>query len=275
MKTKLVRSAQLASIVLILFLILFPVWFGSLPGYLNVAISELFFFMAFSMALNLVVGFTGYLPFGFYFFIGIGSYAYAFSVVKFGLSAFLGLVNSVPIGLFFAAVFGLAMGRVKGAYFAIGSFALAESMKYFFVNWGFAGKGMGLSMPPIFDLRSFYWLSLFMFLITSVTFYVIRRNNRLRIILTAIKVNEDMAKICGINVTWPKMLVMVLAGTYASILGAIWGQYQTYIAPSSVFYEMFMLIALAGCLLGGMGTLGGYSLSPKEVDKGSRFEMSG
>jgi branched-chain amino acid transport system permease protein len=75
--------------------------------------------------------------------------------------------------------------------------------------------------------------------------------------LTAIKVNEDVAKICGINVSWPKILMIVLAGTYASILGAIWGQYQTYITPSTVFYEMFLVVALAGCLLGGMGTLGG------------------
>lgn len=257
MKKTPLRLAQLASIVLLLFLILFPVWFNLFPEYFNVFISEIFFFIAFAMALNLITGFTGYLPFGLYFFTGVGSYVYVLSIVKFNLGTFLGFVICMLIGLFFAYLLGLAMARVKGSYFAIGSFALAESMKYFFVNWGFVGKGMGLSLPPIFNLERFYWLSLLMCLITSLTFYFIRRNIRLRIMLTAIKVSESTAKICGINVSWPKILVTLFAGTYASILGAIWAQYQTYIAPTTVFSEMFVVVALAGCLLGGMGTLGG------------------
>jgi len=257
MKKTPLRLARLTSIVLLLFLILLPVWFRLFPEYVNTFISEMFFYMAFSMAINLVIGFTGYLPFGLYFFIGIGSYVYAVSIVNFGLCPFLGLVNTAVIGLFFAFLFGLMMGKIKGAYFAIGTFALAESMKYFFTNWGFVGYGSGLSMAPVFDLQRFYSLSLLILLITSLTFYFIRRNTRLRIMMTAIKVNEDTAKIIGINVNWPKILVMVLAGTYASILGAIWGQYQTFIAPSTVFSEMFIVVAIASCLLGGMGTLGG------------------
>jgi len=250
-------TLRLVQFGLLLFLILLPFQFGLFPGYFNTFISEMFFFMAFAMAFNLITGFTGYLPFGFYFFIGIGSYAYVLTIVKFGLCPFLGFVSSGVIGLFFAYLLGLLMGRIKGSYFAIGTFAMAESMKYFFFNWDFVGKGIGISLPPIFKLENFYWLSLLMFLITALTFYFIRRNNRLRIMLVAIRKNEDMAKICGINVSEPKILVAVFAGVYISILGAIWAQYQTYIAPASVFSEMFVVVALGSCLLGGIGTLEG------------------
>jgi branched-chain amino acid transport system permease protein len=235
-------------------------WIESIPGYLPVLLSETIFLTALAMSLNIITGSTGYLPFGLHFLFGMGGYVYAISIIKFGLPVYFALIFSGLIGLLSSSFFGFLASKIKGAYFAIATLAIAESMRYIFVNWDYVGGGYGMTLPPVFHLLDFYILSLLVLVLATLSFYLIQKNEKLRIALAAIKENEEVAKICGINVTWPKFMVMIIGGLFISMLGGVWIHYQTYITPSIAFNEMYTVIAVGACLLGGIGSFQGVLL---------------
>ena len=140
------RKVSLAVLgVLLIALATVPVW-GS--DYLVLFFMLFCFYLGLSQMWNLLAGYSGLISLGQQAFIGLGGYTMAVMTNYYGvniwLSVFLGGVSSVGMALFMS----LFIFRMKGVYFAIGTWIFAEANLIWFSNWEYVKYGMGLFVKP-------------------------------------------------------------------------------------------------------------------------------
>jgi branched-chain amino acid transport system permease protein len=74
--------------------------------------------------------------------------------------------------------------------------------------------------------------------------------------LTAVREDEDAAKVMGINVTKFKIIAFMTSAALAGMIGAVaWALKLTYVFPPDVFEIHYTVEAIIIVLLGGAGTL--------------------
>src|ERR1700735_1367663 len=90
-------------------------------------------FLTLAQGLNIIYGFTGYLPFGYVGFFGAGAYGFAIMVMHFQTPA--------PLAVIVGGLVGIALGllltpllRLSGAYFAIANLAASLAVLHFVAN---------------------------------------------------------------------------------------------------------------------------------------------
>ena len=115
--------AGLAGLAILILLIAAPLWAGRADMRL---MGELFLYLALASLWNLLAGYAGLVSVGQQAFVGFGGY------LLLALTIFGGLHPVLAIGV--AGLFGAAMSvpvallifRLRGAYFAIGTWVVAE-----------------------------------------------------------------------------------------------------------------------------------------------------
>ena len=239
-------------------------------GGLKMSYARLFTQIGFSIilavSLNLVVGFLGELSLGHAGFMCIGAYI--------GGTAALALKSAIPnklvvlilamlIGGIVAAVFGFIIGlpslRLKGDYLAIVTLAFGEIVRNIFKNQKIFGGAMGLQTGAVqYDSRNrptLYIVTLVVALIMLVLIQNFIRSKHGRAV-TAIRDNEIAAKAMGINVTFYKLFVFILAAFFAGIAGVIYSHYTATVLYSFFSY-IYSIEILVMVVLGGMGSITG------------------
>ena len=239
-------------------------------GGLKMSYARLFTQIGFSIilavSLNLVVGFLGELSLGHAGFMCIGAYI--------GGTAALALKSALPnklvvlilamlIGGIVAAVFGFIIGlpslRLKGDYLAIVTLAFGEIVRNIFKNQKIFGGAMGLQTGAVqYDSRNrptLYIVTLVVALIMLVLIQNFIRSKHGRAV-TAIRDNEIAAKAMGINVTFYKLFVFILAAFFAGIAGVIYSHYTATVLYSFFSYN-YSIEILVMVVLGGMGSITG------------------
>src|ERR1039458_4645 len=84
-------------------------------------------FLVLAQGINLIYGFTGYLPFGYVGFFGAGAYGFALAVMHLHAPP----LAALAVGAAAAVVLGVVlipMLRLSGAYFAIANLAAAQAI---------------------------------------------------------------------------------------------------------------------------------------------------
>ena len=239
-------------------------------GGLKMSYARLFTQIGFSIilavSLNLVVGFLGELSLGHAGFMCIGAYI--------GGTAALALKSAIPnklvvlilamlIGGIIAAVFGFIIGlpslRLKGDNLAIVTLAFGEIVRNIFKNQKIFGGAMGLQTGAVqYDSRNrptLYIVTLVVALIMLVLIQNFIRSKHGRAV-TAIRDNEIAAKAMGINVTFYKLFVFILAAFFAGIAGVIYSHYTATVLYSFFSYN-YSIEILVMVVLGGMGSITG------------------
>lgn len=216
-----------------------------------------------AVSLNLVVGFLGELSLGHAGFMCVGAYIGCF----FGLKTIevignplVTMILSMLIGGAVAAVFGFIIGlpalRLKGDYLAIVTLAFGEIVRNIFKNVSLFGGAKGMQTARIsYDQKTLYIISFIVVL--AVLFFVqnLIRSKHGRAI-TAIRDNEIAAKAMGINVTYYKLFVFVVAAFFAGVAGVMYG-FQVSPIEQSFFSYNYSIEILVMVVLGGMGSIGG------------------
>ncbi|MBQ8028394.1 MAG: branched-chain amino acid ABC transporter permease [Clostridia bacterium] len=213
-----------------------------------------------AVSLNLVVGFLGELSLGHAGFMCVGAYLGCFvanMLHEFISSPLLVLIISMVVGGVVAAVFGFIIGlpalRLKGDYLAIVTLAFGEIVRTIFKNLKAFGGALGLDSTR-------YKGNLFVvgFVVVLVTLFIIQnivRSKHGRAI-TAIRDNEIAARAMGINVTYYKLFVFVVAAFFAGVAGVIYGHFATPVLYSFFSYN-YSIEILVMVVLGGMGNITG------------------
>ncbi|MDD6528149.1 MAG: branched-chain amino acid ABC transporter permease [Oscillospiraceae bacterium] len=248
----------IVGIILLLSLILKAT--GNLPRSSMTLLTQIAFSIILAVSLNLVVGFLGELSLGHAGFMCVGAYIGCLSANYLGKvidSQLLVLIIAMAIGGVVAAFFGFIIGlpalRLKGDYLAIVTLAFGEIVRNIFKNMKTFGGALGLRTTT-------YKGSLFIvaFIMVFVTLFLIQNiiKSKHGRAITAIRDNEIAAKAMGINVTYYKLFVFILAAFFAGIAGVIYGHYASPVIYSFFSYN-YSIEILVMVVLGGMGNLTG------------------
>jgi branched-chain amino acid transport system permease protein len=222
-------------------------------------------FGALSTAWNIVGGYAGQLSLGHSVFYGIGSYAAALLLARFGLTPWLGMLAGAACSALVALAISYPTLRLRGPYFALVTIAVLEVVKLLVVNRSeWTGGATGLSVPlniglkwMIFREKWAYLLIAFAMLLASLWVAWAIRQSRLGFYLVAVREREDAARAVGIDTTRVKLIAAVISAVLASMIGSFHAMYLTFIEPTAAFsLELSIQIAMFA-LIGGLGSIAG------------------
>ena len=219
------------------------------------------------LGLNLQVGFTGLLDLGYVAFYAIGAYTYAILASgQFGIhiSFWVVLILAGLLAGFAGVLVGIPVLRMRGDYLAIVTLAFGEIVRILATNLKGLTNGsqgiVGIDPPVLFNLElksstDFYFLIL-IFLVV-VVFFVTRLNrSRMGRAWTALREDEDVAQMMGINTTYAKLLSFGLGAMIGGVGGAIFSAWQGSIFPDN-FNLLVSINVLCLVIIGGMGSIPG------------------
>jgi high-affinity branched-chain amino acid transport system permease protein braE len=215
-----------------------------------------------AVSLNLVVGFLGELSLGHAGFMCVGAYIGCFFAnflrSTMGGGELLIFILSMLLGGLVAALFGFIVGmpalRLKGDYLAIATLAFGEIVRNIFKNLSLFGGAMGLS-TQLYDSNSLFIVAIVTLLVVLFLSQNFIRSKHGRAV-TAIRDNEIAARAMGINVTFYKLIVFVIAAFFAGVAGVIYGQTFGTVRQETFSYN-YSIEILVMVVLGGMGSING------------------
>jgi branched-chain amino acid transport system permease protein len=217
-----------------------------------------------ALSLNLLVGFTGILSVTHAAFYGIGAYATAILMKTLGFSFIASAGLGMLITLSVALLVGFVLSRVKGDYYALGSFGFNIIVYSLLLNWETLTKGplgiFGIARPEIAGFTftsnsSFLVLTIFVcVLITAVSYYLTRSS--FGRVLRAIRDDEEILLPFGYVASRFKLAIFATAAVMASLCGSLYATYISFIDPSSFTLNESMFI-LTIIILGGLASIRG------------------
>jgi branched-chain amino acid transport system permease protein len=221
-------------------------------------------FATLSQAWNVIGGYAGQVSFGHATFFGIGAYAALVLLKKFGLTPWAGMLIGGGVAVILAVLIGYPVFRLKGHYFAISTFAVAEIVERLFMNWDFVEGAIGLPAPVLpenlfnfmwyKDKMPYFFIAFVLFVLGLLLAYKIERS-RLGFYFRAIKQSPDAAEGLGIDTTKFKMVAMIISAFLTALCGSFYAQYILYIDPPSVLSLDISIKIVLVTVLGGAGTI--------------------
>ncbi len=213
-------------------------------------------FMALAQGLNLLYGFTGYLPFGYVGFFGSGAYATSLLV----LHSHLPVLACVAGGALAAVLIGLVLGpllRLSGAYFSIANLAASQILFFVVSNPNLSnltGGPYGLKIDQVYDPQFSYYVMLgVLLLICALAAYF--RSSRFGMSLRAIKQDPLSAAMAGIDVVRSRLIVWLVSAGAAGLAGGVYAWNLSVFYPDAVFTLQLSVFAIVFALFGGVGTV--------------------
>ena len=238
----------------------------------------LFYMLALAQCWNLLAGYAGLISVGQQAFVGLGGYLlFAFTLIG-GINPLLAIPLAGAASALFALPTALVVFRLRGAYFAIGTWVVAEVYRLVFAQVKPLGGGTGTSLTPsitstvpgiewikaVLDLRTpaardviSYWAALALAAATLGFVYLVLRSRR-GLALGAIRDHEAAAAGLGVDIYRIKLAVYVATAAMTGMIGALIYLQKARISPDAAFsvldwtaYVIFITV------IGGIGTIEG------------------
>lgn len=237
--------------LVLLFFLIFPAF---KLAYLNTFLITLFIFVLLAQSIDLLVGHTGYINMGHICFFGIGAYTFGILWNK-GVSLYLSFIAGGVAAVIFALLISFPFFRLRGHYFALATFALVKLMEHLTLNLPSLTQGSdGLKVLEGYRTIPMYYLSLFLVVaVIAVTYFITR--SRLGLAMASVREQEEIASDFGVPVQRIKTTAMVIAASFAGLMGAFYTWYTIFINPEMVFGTEMALMPLAMAMLGGSGVI--------------------
>ncbi len=217
-------------------------------------------YIVLATAWNILGGYTGYVNFGSAAFFAVGAYSSVF-FHKF-------LPMPVPVLVVIAAVVsglvGLGTGyltlRLRGAFFAIATLALAVVLQTLVVNWNYVGgsRGAYVIRPQTIEffgsyIQYLFFIMLVLAVIALVTARTIERS-ALGYGFATIRDDELAAEASGVPTLKLKLIATTLSGAFMGMAGAPFPYYIGFLQPSSAFGLEYAVNSIAMPMIGGTST---------------------
>ncbi len=230
-------------------------------------LSEIYAYVALASLWNLLAGYAGLVSVGQQAFVGLGGYVLFAACMLGGLHPLV----AVPIAGVVAAVVALPVAglifRLRGHYFAIGTWVVAEVFRLLSSQISVLGGGSGISLPagiviamaPSRQMREFliYWVALALAVVVlGLIVWLLR--SRYGLALTAIRDNELAARSNGVDVNRTKLVVYVITAFGTAMIGALIFLQKLRISPDTAFsvndWTAFVIFIT---VIGGIGRVEG------------------
>ncbi|MCZ6859427.1 MAG: branched-chain amino acid ABC transporter permease [Alphaproteobacteria bacterium] len=221
--------------------------------YVTVAFT-LCMWIALTQSWTVLSGMAGYISLGHVVFYGLGGYVVvvAWQTIPLFLSIPLaGLATGA-----FALLIGSSVLRVRGPYFVILTFGIAELVKYILLNldaeMGQAGRFM-IGLPQISTL---YYIVLGLAVAATLMVWGVRRS-KLGAGLIAIREDEEAAETIGVPVARYKVYAYVLSAIIPGMVGGLMGLRNTYMEVVHIFNPAVSFTIVTMAIIGGSNDLRG------------------
>jgi branched-chain amino acid transport system permease protein len=250
------RSPRLIGIILVVLgLFSIPYWASRywilviLLFSLNLALSQMW---------NLLAGYSGLISLGQQAFIGLGGYALAVFSIYYGFPIWLSIVIGGVVSVLFALLISKSIFRMRGVYFAIGTWTVAEVLRILFSNWKYVGYGMGLFVKPAYKLsfNTIYFTALAVGVASVALVYFLLRS-KLGLGLMAIRDEETASETLGVDIFRCKLACFLIsAGVTGAVSGVLY-LHNIFIQPFSAFGIDWTVRLVFITIIGGIGTIEG------------------
>ncbi|MDA8068743.1 MAG: branched-chain amino acid ABC transporter permease [Actinomycetota bacterium] len=213
-------------------------------------------YVVLAQGVNVIYGFTGYLPFGYVGFFGAGAYGAYVAVAHLGANA----VEATALGGVAAVLVGVVLIpllRLRGAYFAIASLAAALALSSIVSNpavTSVTNGPYGADLTRVFSSGGSYWTAVVIVALAMVSVVALRRS-RLGLLLRAVRADQVSASCAGVNVVAARTGAWLLSALLAGLAGAVYAWSISVFYPTAVFDTTISLFAIVFALFGGVGTV--------------------
>ena len=252
---------------LIAYLILLPLpkllEFGLSDYYIDLA-NRACLFILLCVGLNIVKGFCGQVTVGHIGLYAIGAVSSALLSLNYGLSFWVSAPLAMLITGFAGIIVGLPSVRLEGAYLALATLGLGESVRIMIAVTPALGSSTGIMLIPapvigdfVFDsFERYYYLVMTVAVLGIYLSFAILRSSTGRA-FQAIREDPIAASVVGINVKMYKLLAFVISALYAGLGGALFA----HMPPGYIHHNNFTIIEMVTLLLmvvlGGIGNIWG------------------
>ena len=227
---------------------------------------------------NLLAGYGGLVSVGQQAFVGMGAYALFGAVILWGMDPVPAILIAGLAAVLLAVPTAFFAFRLAGAYFAIGTWVIAEVVRLSVAQWKAVGGGTGTSLPrsatkdmwfvdaikTLFDVKTSaardilaYWLALLLAVLTIGAIYWVLRTRR-GLALSATRDNDQAARSVGVDSTKSKWFVYLVSAFGTGLAGGLIYLQKARISPDAGFsvldwtaYVIFIVV------IGGIGTIEG------------------
>ena len=264
--TRSTRASRIAGIIAlagIAILAAAPYWASSAALHL---IGEFAVYVALATLWNLLAGYTGLVSVGQQAYVGLGGY------LLFSLALFAGVppLAAIPLAGLGSAIIAIPVAalvfRLQGAYFAIGTWVVAETFRLIAAQATVLGGGSGISLPATVTKQlgaksireaSIYWAALALGVGCLALVYLLLRS-RIGLALTAIRDSEVASSSLGIRIERVKYAVYILVAGITAMIGALISLQKLRVSPDAAFsvndWTAFVIFIV---VIGGIGTIEG------------------
>ncbi len=236
-------------------------WWSSSRDFMQLVV-EFVCILTIAQMWNLLAGYGGLISIGQQAFIGIGGYTLVVLVNMLGLEPFVSIVLAGVVTTVLAVPTALVVFRLRGAYFAVGTWVVAEVYRLFVANLAFLGGGSGQSLTGLaaipVDVRQIatyeFAIALAVFAILGV-FLLLR--SQLGFALTAMRDSEIAAESQGIDVRRTRLAIYAIASGVTGVAGALYFLSALRISPDAAFGMSWIPLLFFTVVIGGIGTVEG------------------
>ncbi len=258
--TRLSRWAGLVALAVVSCLIAMPWWgtraeIGTTTSFLGI--------VAMAQMWNLLAGFGGLVSIGQQAYIGLGSYVAVMVALQGGLSIYLSLPLAGIVSAGAAWAISFLLFRLRGAYFAIGAWVVAELLRIVFANTASLGGGSGVSITSALTgigrwQREAYalWIAIALGVgAVGLVYALLRSANGLA--FGAVRDSEAAAESLGVSARRVKLTLYLIASAGCGMVGALMAISNLRVAPDSAFSVDWTAIMFFAVVIGGIGTIEG------------------
>ena len=215
-------------------------------------------YVALASMWNLLAGYSGMVSLGQQMFIGLGGYTLAVLSLYYGIPIFLGVFLGGVVSVILALSISMSVFRMKGVYFAIGTWVIAEALGICFSNWGYVRYGMGLFIQPAYRLSmvSIYYGAVVTCLVSLGLVYFLLRS-KLGLALMAIRDDDGASEALGVNIFRCKLTCFLIGAFITGTAAGILYLNTIFIQPFEAFGIGWTVKLLFIVIIGGIGTIAG------------------
>ena len=230
-------------------------------------IAAMAYFLALAQLWNLLAGYAGLVSVGQQVYVGIGGYVLFATSDWYGVHPLLAILISGVAAAVISLPMALIVFRLRGAYFAVGTWVVAEIFNLFVAQVPQLGGGSGYSLTPEI-VRSvaadragremlMYWMALAISIAVIAFVYMLLRS-RHGLALTAIRDSEAASESLGVDTYRTKLMIYVVTALCTGLLGGFIFLQKLRISPEAAFsINDWTVVVIFMVVIGGIGTMEG------------------
>jgi branched-chain amino acid transport system permease protein len=239
----------------------FPTIVGHSLYLLDIGVLILIWTMAAS-AWNLIGGYQNQFALGHSVFFAFGAYSSTLLFINAGISPWLGMWVGVALGLVTSAFIAALCLRLKGAFYALATFALSQVVLIVLNAWTPITNGAeGVAIPFKPDIANLIFATSDMYvyvygavvvLFIALTFWL--EKTRWGLASSALSADDEAAAALGVRILRVKVLGAAVSGGLTAIAGTAYAQYLLFIHPTSVAGVQYSIQVCLIAVFGGVAT---------------------